>query len=36
MNDKPELDEQLRIDAEKARVVASATLKPVRERVEYL
>ncbi|MBK9760437.1 MAG: tryptophan--tRNA ligase [Flavobacteriales bacterium] len=36
MNDKQELDKQLRIGAEKARVVASATLKRVRERVGYL
>ncbi len=36
MNDKGELDKQLRIGAEKARVVASATLKRVRERVGYL
>ena len=35
MNDKQELDKQLRIGAEKARVVASATLKRVRERVGY-
>ena len=36
MNDKAELDKQLRIGAEKARVVASATLKRVRERAGYL
>ncbi|MBP7514564.1 MAG: tryptophan--tRNA ligase [Flavobacteriales bacterium] len=36
MNDKTELDKQLRIGAEKARVVASATLKRVRERAGYL
>ncbi len=35
MNDKSELDEQLRIGAEKARTVASATLKRVRERAGY-
>ena len=36
MNDKSELDKQLRIGAEKARGIASATLKRVRERVGYL
>jgi tryptophanyl-tRNA synthetase len=36
MNDRAELDTQLRIGAEKARVVATATLKRVRERVGYL
>ena len=36
MNDKGELDKQLRIGAEKARVVANATLKRVRERAGYL
>jgi tryptophanyl-tRNA synthetase len=36
MNDKGELDKQLRIGAEKARVVANATLKRVRERSGYL
>ncbi len=35
MNDKGEQDKQLRIGAEKARVVASATLKRVRERAGY-
>jgi len=35
MNDKGELDRQLRIGAEKALVVASATLKRVRERAGY-
>ncbi len=36
MNDKAELDKQLRIGAEKAREVASATLKRVREKAGYL
>ena len=36
MNDKAELDNQLRVGAEKARVVANATLKRVRERAGYL
>ncbi len=36
MNDTAELDKQLRIGAEKARIVASATLKRVRERCGYL
>jgi len=36
MNDKAELDNQLRIGAEKARVVAKATLKRVRESAGYL
>lgn len=35
MSDKGELDNQLRIGAEKARVVANATLKRVRERARY-
>ncbi len=36
MKDKGELDKRLRIGAEKARAVANATLKRVRERVGYL
>lgn len=36
MNDKGELDNQLRIGADKARTVASVTLKRVRERAGYL
>ena len=36
MNDRGELDRQLRIGAEKAREVASATLKRVRDRAGYL
>lgn len=35
MNDKAQLDKQLRIGAEKARTVANATLKRVRERAGY-
>ena len=35
MNDKGELDKPLRVGAEKARVVANATLKRVRERAGY-
>ena len=36
MNDKTQLDELLRVGADKARIVASATLKRVRGRIGYL